>query len=234
MQDIHSPSVSSDTSSQLITSHIAHASHVSADTHRASVVSLTNRRAALESELDALADILATHGATMDTPLVSRDGYPRADIDVAQVRFTRTRIIMLRNDLKTISSQIEEALFAFHAANSAVTATASKSSPPTTPPIAIPTVPFAVVDTVADNSPASLAGLLPGDRILSFADIHAGNHDRLAALARTVQKSENIELHILLLRHFDNTSARAEIHATLTPRRGWGGQGLLGCRVLPL
>ncbi|ANB12952.1 Nas2p [Sugiyamaella lignohabitans] len=46
----------------------------------------------------------------MDTPLVTSDGFPRSDIDVAQIREARSRIIRLKNDLRGIMSQIEAGL----------------------------------------------------------------------------------------------------------------------------
>lgn len=44
----------------------------------------------------------------MSTPLVTPDGFPRSDIDVAQVMFTRTAIIRRRNDLKDLMKRLEK------------------------------------------------------------------------------------------------------------------------------
>lgn len=42
----------------------------------------------------------------MDTPLVDREGFPRADIDVAGVRTARVQVIRLRNDLKAAQKAV--------------------------------------------------------------------------------------------------------------------------------
>lgn len=44
----------------------------------------------------------------MNTPLVTPDGFPRSDIDVAQVRSTRTQIIRRKNDLKDVMKHLEK------------------------------------------------------------------------------------------------------------------------------
>lgn len=44
----------------------------------------------------------------MNTPLVTPDGFPRSDIDVAQVRSVRTQIIRRKNDLKDVMKQLEK------------------------------------------------------------------------------------------------------------------------------
>lgn len=50
----------------------------------------------------------------MTEPLVDREGYPRGDIDVFQVRQARHRIICLQNDHKSIMSEIEKGLHFLH------------------------------------------------------------------------------------------------------------------------
>ena len=51
---------------------------------RLSIAELHEKKANLEEELKALSGILDSHGVNMDTPLLTQDGFPRADIDVAQ------------------------------------------------------------------------------------------------------------------------------------------------------
>ncbi|KAJ8099664.1 hypothetical protein POJ06DRAFT_254161 [Lipomyces tetrasporus] len=168
----------------------------------------------------------------MNTPLITRDGFPRSDIDVAQVRITRTRIIRLRNDLKAVMSRIETALYEHHASlkakgsESANGTTGSSGSKPEPNDIA-----FAVVNTVVQHSPAHEAGLIKGDKIVKFGSIHAGNHQRLARLTTVVQENENLPIEITVIRDIDEAQARAEVNLILTPRQGWGGRGLLGCHI---
>ena len=80
-----------------------------------SLQQLIARKDDLEAELKALGAVLDSHGVTMQTSLTTFDGYPRSDIDVAQVRVTRARIITLRNDWKDVMDRIEKGLHKHHA-----------------------------------------------------------------------------------------------------------------------
>ncbi|GMM29880.1 hypothetical protein DAMA08_026250 [Martiniozyma asiatica (nom. inval.)] len=46
--------------------------------------------------------------ADMNTNLVTPDGFPRNDIDVAQIRFCRAKILRLQNDYKWVSNELLE------------------------------------------------------------------------------------------------------------------------------
>jgi 26S proteasome non-ATPase regulatory subunit 9 len=48
----------------------------------------------------------------MSTSLLTFDGYPRPDLDIAQIRTTRARIIPLKNDYKDLMARIEKAMHA--------------------------------------------------------------------------------------------------------------------------
>lgn len=45
---------------------------------------LDSRKKDMEAELTALSGVLESHGVNMSTPLMTPDGFPRADLDVAQ------------------------------------------------------------------------------------------------------------------------------------------------------
>ena len=60
---------------------------------------LMERKDAIQVELDAQFSILSANQSTMQSPLVDREGFPRADIDVFAVRHARVKIIELRNDM---------------------------------------------------------------------------------------------------------------------------------------
>lgn len=132
----------------------------------------------------------------MNTSLTTFDGYPRSDIDVAQVRTTRARIIRLKNDHKTIMAKVEIAVnehFASgKAAEGAGVPTPSQTSD--VQPAARPAMepPFAKVNSVALNSPAESAGLQVGDKVTKFGEANFSNHERLGKVAQVVQQSENV------------------------------------------
>jgi len=150
----------------------------------------------------------------MNTPLLTRDGFPRADIDVAQskslyvtsscspltgtVRTTRARIIYLRNDYKELMGIIEKHLHEHFAsleegaegpAASFETSELRDSIPETLDQ------PFAKVNSVVENSPAETAGLRSGDLIRNFGYVNRGNHDNLRKVAECVQGNEGVSCY---------------------------------------
>ena len=147
----------------------------------------------------------------MNTSLLTFDGFPRSDIDVAQIRTTRARIIRLKNDHKALMAKLEIAVQEQFAAGkgadgasrnatdvassqtaATVSATSSSGAPVIEPP-------FAKVNTVAAGSPAAQAGLQPGDKVIRFGTCNWTNHDRLSKVAQVVQQNENVSLNALLV-----------------------------------
>ena len=158
----------------------------------------------------------------MNTSLITSDGFPRNDLDIAQsrldtenaktrtdflpsVRTTRVRIIRLRNDYNALMSRIETGLHE-HFAN-------SKDEPPSSGPSQSlpsssaqnqaqedasreateqPLAPFAIVNSIVSGSPADQAGLRAGDEICLFGDVNWLNHEKLAKVAQTVQRNEGV------------------------------------------
>lgn len=139
----------------------------------------------------------------MQTPLCTFDGYPRDDIDVAQIRITRSRIIHLRNDYKGLMNKIEKGLHAHHAIIAASLAAAPSSITPPSSVAAAQLIeaPFARVNTVAPGSPAADAGLQPGDYIKRFGSANILNHARLAKVAEVVGQSEGVSATKKLIIH---------------------------------
>lgn len=173
----------------------------------------------------------------MNTSLTTFDGYPRPDIDVAQIRTTRARIIHLKNDYKNLMARIEVALQEHWAnpspdpsVNSTSTASATASS---TQPARVE-VPFAKVNSVVPSSPAATAGLRPGDKIIRFGECNWMNHEKLAKVAQTVQQNEGRVVVVLLARPAEVGGGEERVSVELVPRHNWGGRGMLGCHLLPL
>lgn len=229
MDTLHAPTVPSGPTSSATTN--GHAEQLG-------FVELQRKKDLMEAELKALGRVLDSHGVTMDTPLLTRDGFPRADIDVAQVQTTRARIIRLRNDYKDLMASIETFLHEhFESLEDAdgVPAPGSGSQPPVLPDSQPDDMeePFAKVNTVALGSPAERAGLKAGDEIRVFGYVNKLNHDHLKKVAECVQGNEGRNIFIRVSRPTD-AAQRQELRLTLKPARDWSGRGMLGCHILPL
>ncbi|ROW14792.1 hypothetical protein VPNG_03777 [Cytospora leucostoma] len=204
---------------------------------------LQRKKENMEEELKALSSVLDSHGVDMNTSLLTPDGFPRADLDVAQIRTTRARIIHLRNDYKDLMSKVEKHLHEHFASlmenatdDEAPAAEAAGASREPALRDYVPESlddPFARVNTVAPRSPADTAGLQPGDLIRNFGYVNRTNHDGLKKVAECVQGNEGQRITVKVTRPSAAPSQR-ELQLTLVPRSGWGGRGLLGCHVLPL
>ncbi|KAJ5505310.1 hypothetical protein N7453_004267 [Penicillium expansum] len=203
---------------------------------------LMQEKERIEAELSALSSVLQSHGVRMTSSLTTFDGFPRDDIDIAQVRTTRVRIIHLRNDHKEVMQLIEKGVHA-HFANLQNSQGASPTTNGTNVPSAVQLLtnntasgtPFAKVNSVVSGSPADQAGLKVGDAIRSFGNINWLNHERLSKVAQVVQANEGRAVSVKVSRkHEANTETTTELDLQLTPRQNWGGRGLLGCHLVPL
>jgi 26S proteasome non-ATPase regulatory subunit 9 len=185
----------------------------------------------IEAELDAQFSILKANNIDMTTPLVDREGFPRADVDLYAIRHARRRINELRNDYKAVMNEIETAL-------QAVYDPSTGSSPAVSEEVAQHTsltdsaeslLAFARVDGVAPSSPAAEAGLRREDLILKFGSLARSSfaENSLQPLADLVSVNENRELQVIILRSEETMSLK------LIPRKGWGGRGMLGCHIVP-
>ena len=139
----------------------------------------------------------------MNTSLMTFDGFPRSDIDVAQIRTTRARIIRLKNDHKMVMNKLEIAVHdQFASAAEASSRVATLGQPEVQPDAhsgasSNSTIepPFAKVNTVVPRSPADIAGLRVGDNITRFGSVNFTNHERLTKVAQVVQQNENVSMN---------------------------------------
>ncbi|RDL36779.1 uncharacterized protein BP5553_06131 [Venustampulla echinocandica] len=220
---------------------------------------LQTKKDNIEAELRALGSVLESHRVDMNTSLITSDGFPRADIDVAQIRTTRSRIIYLKNDYKALMAVIEKHIHE-HFARQAELGIAEELANGTTGtddrassvshPQQILGPPFAKVNSVVDGSPAHSAGLKAGDQVRNFGYVNITNHDGLKRVGECVQGNEGVSLFpppimepelmaskrniLVQISRSSGGAETQELQLTLMPRRNWGGRGMLGCHILPL
>ncbi|XP_030593341.1 26S proteasome non-ATPase regulatory subunit 9 [Archocentrus centrarchus] len=192
------------------------------------VKTLIKKKDEIEEQIKAYYDVLQDQGVGIEDPLVDEEGYPRADVNLYQIRTARHNISCLQNDHKAIMAEIEDALHKLHAREKAKReqdeAEAQEESMEhqvTLPP------PFARVDTVTEGSPASGAGLRVGDELIEFGSVNTENFQKLQDIASVVQHSEGKPLRVSVIR------AGQKVQMSLTPQR-WSGRGLLGCNIVPV
>ncbi|TGJ80048.1 hypothetical protein E0Z10_g8706 [Xylaria hypoxylon] len=230
MENLHAPTVPSGPSSRPLTN---------GNAKQLSFAELQQKKDNMEAELKALGGVLDSHGVNMETPLITRDGFPRADLDIAQIRTTRSRIIHLKNDYKDLMNALEKHIHE-HFASLQDTSDAISTPTPANPATMMGDtiletleVPFAKVNSVVADSPAEAAGLKAGDEIRNFGYVNKSNHDGLKKVAECVQGNEEHRVLVKISRRTD-PGTQQELQLYLTPRRNWGGRGLLGCHILPI
>ncbi|CAI5650199.1 unnamed protein product [Oreochromis niloticus] len=191
------------------------------------VKNLIKKKDEIEEQIKAYYDVLQD-GVGVEDSLVDAEGYPRADVNLYQIRTARHNISCLQNDHKAIMAEIEEALHKLHAREKAKReqdeAEAQEEAMEhqvTLPP------PFARVDAVTEGSPACGAGLRVGDELIEFGSVNTGNFQNLQNIASVVQHSEGKPLRVSVIR------AGQKVQMSLTPQR-WSGRGLLGCNIIPV
>lgn len=233
MENLHAPTVPSGPTSAPLTN--------GANTSGLSLAQLQAKKDNIEAEIRALSSVLDSHGVDMNTRLITPDGFPRADLDVAQIRTTRARIIYLRNDYKALMAVIEKHIhehFARLAEEGPIEEPLTNGVHPRTGNLPSRSVPqslgpiFARVNSVVAGSPAESAGLKAGDEIRNFGYVNHENHEGLRRVGECVQGNEGRDILVKISRPADGR--RQEVQLTLTPRRNWGGRGLLGCHILPI
>ncbi|KAG5303432.1 26S proteasome non-ATPase regulatory subunit 2 [Histoplasma capsulatum G186AR] len=239
MDDIHAPTVASGPTST--------PGRNGRELSSLSLNELFDEKTRLEAELQALSSVLDSHGVNMSTSLFTFDGYPRDDLDIAQIRTTRARIIHLRNDYKDVMTKVEQGVHAHFARlqqqehQQQRQEQQNASCPPTPLPAmddsattsartGLIETPFAKINSVAEGSPAAQAGIKVGDRIRSVGHVNWMNHENLAKVAEVVQRNEGNTVLIKVVRG-DESGETKDLTLQLVPRKNWGGRGLLGCHL---
>eukprot|EP00500_Bicosoecida_sp_ms1_P000862 CAMPEP_0203811344 /NCGR_PEP_ID=MMETSP0115-20131106/3505_1 /ASSEMBLY_ACC=CAM_ASM_000227 /TAXON_ID=33651 /ORGANISM="Bicosoecid sp, Strain ms1" /LENGTH=175 /DNA_ID=CAMNT_0050720169 /DNA_START=112 /DNA_END=636 /DNA_ORIENTATION=- len=84
-------------------------------TAREELMALMEKKDAMEEEIGALVAHLESVGVGLKESLVDAEGYPRADVDVHDVRIKRHRVAVLQTDHVAAMKRIEELLAQVHA-----------------------------------------------------------------------------------------------------------------------
>lgn len=166
----------------------------------------------------------------MREPLVDREGFPRADLDVPAVRTLRRQVACLQTDHCELMRRVEAALVEHHAHLQQM-----RDLPPPPPPASAAPADGATgaardlglfVAEVTAGSPSAVAGLAAGDRIVCLGSVRPDNvdagHAALRAVSDAVRHSEGQPMTVELLRD-------GRPHGLVLVPRRWAGAGLLGC-----
>ena len=193
------------------------------------------QRDALELEAEAIASELNSPGpnnelpAGIKTSLIDKEGFPRGDIDLFNVKAKRQRLAVINTDHKALMSQIERVLHMAHyempdvdEMRSTLRATVVQAEK--VREFSVSSTAFAIIDEILDTSPAKEAGLMNGDELLAFGKVTAQTSDALNAVPSVVRDAVNKRIP-LIIRRGENI-----ISVTITPK-SWGGRGLLGCHL---
>ncbi|XP_054450075.1 26S proteasome non-ATPase regulatory subunit 9 [Pteronotus mesoamericanus] len=199
------------------------------------VQELIKRKEEIEAQIKANYDVLESQkGVGMNEPLVDREGYPRSDVDVYQVRAARHNIVCLQNDHKAVMKQVEEALHQLHARDKEKQARDMAEAHQEAMSRGLgqseglsPAQAFAKVNSISPGSPASIAGLQVDDEIVEFGSVNIQNFQSLQNIGSVVQHSEGKALNVAVIRRGEKLQLR------LVPAR-WAGRGLLGCNIIPM
>ncbi|KAG2392985.1 hypothetical protein C9374_009562 [Naegleria lovaniensis] len=199
---------------------------------------------AMEKEIRDLMLSLDKVGVGLKSSLLDEEGFPRADLDLNDIRSKRHRIACLQNDHISLMNDIQNYLYELHeesrATNEQKSSTTttqnvdkSSTSMDTTNDEEEQLEPFLKVNTVSPNSPAEKAGLCPGDEITQFGYLVKKDikNNGLKILPTVVQSNVNKQMKVHLLRQEGSTKVKKEL--TLVPAY-WSGQGLLGCHFLEI
>ncbi|CAN9513178.1 unnamed protein product [Ophioblennius macclurei] len=192
------------------------------------VKNLIKKKDEIEEQIKAYYDVLEDQGVGVEGPLVDAEGFPRADLNLYQIRTARHNISCLQNDHKAIMADIEEALHKLHARDKAKRELdeAGAQEEAMEQEVNLPS-PFARVDAVTESSPACRAGLKVGDEVIEFGSVNTNNFQNLQNIGSVVQHSEGKPLRVVVVR------AGQKVQMSLTPQK-WSGRGLLGCNIVPV
>lgn len=198
---------------------------------REHALALIKQRENLEQEIEETYGLLKSHKVDRNDPLVSPDGYPRHDIDVATVRQLRVQLIRQENDMKALLEQIRNSLTTAFPKNGLAPSVSVSSVFTSSSPVVDASSdshskgpqPFCEVRSVVSNSIGDQAGLAAGDRIVKF-----GNATKIADLGNEVRSHMHSQSPLVVLVAKNKTEETSTIELKLVEGKS------LGCHIVPL
>ena len=159
---------------------------------------LIEQKLEIEKEMDTIGNTLnsdASANVGINKPLVDSEGFPLPGVDHHQVRALRNRFACLRTDLDELYIKIESSLHEIHEA-ARLTDNVSVGDRHSL-------VPFGRVEVVAPGSAAEDAGLLVGDKLVSFGPISCYSaesvdfcYDSIPGIVKRIPLGESLDLKV--------------------------------------
>jgi 26S proteasome non-ATPase regulatory subunit 9 len=193
---------------------------------------LSKKKLEIETEMTELSKVLVQEGNVgMEGNLIDEQGYPRADIDIYQVRLTRQRMNCLNNDYKEVIDQIER-LLAVKLSSTASSENDKSQQKSQASHTNEKLKPFLQVSNIAPGSPSDKAGFQNKDEIVQFGPFLAGNAT-LNEISEHVKTKMGKIILVKVLRTDEDEEQKVAKILKLEPME-WSGQGLVGCKFTPI
>ena len=136
------------------------------------------------------------------------------------------------NDNSAVGNDSVNSIIANETNNASASTHSSEEATPTTTTQQTTQIltPFALIDEVSPNSPASMAGIQVNDELLQFDTINATNHENFSAIAKLLPEKEEKEIRVKVRRRREMDWGEVyEVKELILKPRKWEGRGLLGC-----
>ena len=205
-----------------------------------------------ELEAEAITSELTSPGVNGERPagikdsLVDREGFPRDDIDIINVKEKRKRLAIINTNHKQLMKEIEKNLSLIYSdplftsssqtttIKSEVTEQNSRNETNTSihsnhenTLITINSKAIAIIDEILTNSPAFLADLHNQDELLSFGYITAFTENSLTSIPTLIRQNMNKSIQL-------NVRRKNELLCLNIIPQIWNGRGVLGCHLTPI